>query len=64
MTKDLLKTESGGQVCLHRWDRSLLTGFSAAEMTVSAFRACPLEMDYCEVLISRFLNFLIRVNLP
>ena len=40
MSKDLLKMESGGKVCLHRWDRSLLTGFSAAEVTAAAFRAC------------------------
>jgi len=40
MTENLLKMESGGQVCLHRWDRSLLTGFSAAEVTAAAFHAC------------------------
>ena len=40
MTKDLLKMESRGQVCLHRWDRSLLKGFSVAEVTAAAFRAC------------------------
>jgi len=40
MTKDSLKVESGGQVCLHRWVRSLLTGSSAAEVTAAAFRAC------------------------
>ena len=45
MTKDLLKVESGGQVCLHRWDRSLLTGSSAAEVTAAAFRACLSTRD-------------------
>jgi len=40
MTMDLLKVESGGQVCLHRWDRSLLTGSSAAAAVAATFCAC------------------------
>ena len=43
--KDLLKMESGGQVCLHRWDRSLLKSFSVAEVTAAAFRACLSTRD-------------------
>jgi len=38
--KGFAKDGVWGQVCLHRWDRSLLTGFSAAEVTAAAFRAC------------------------
>ena len=56
ITKDLLKVKSGGQVGLHRWDRSLLTGSLAAEVTAAAFRACLSTRDgLCEILISHFL---------
>ena len=38
--KGFAKDGVWGQVCLHRWDRSLLKSFSVAEVTAAAFRAC------------------------